>query len=334
MAFGVVGYAPSHPKPELKLRYLVDAVPTLMSDFSSVILKGITTLYELAMAYTSTSDLVIMDGSFISFLTSLNSFYARMSESPDDPAVSAIRHLVDPESDSPRNVYNFAGSRQFLIETLTTNIRAGSSGQPKYIVAIPKGSGTKAALQHILDNAGIVLESAPTIESLNLRDYLLSHYTDRMLFTLILDSGEYFSYHTNQYLLANGHEANLARRAERLRPPDADDVEDFYDERDKYKGQGGFTYVYYRPHRWAPAYKVEIPGNVREDAIEEILLRLSQCVVDPSIAEHYEQYMADRIAKVVARSTKAIVSAAISSLSEKLGPDIVRLLLSSYRTER
>jgi hypothetical protein len=57
-------------------------------------------------------------------------------------------------------------------------------------------------------------------------------------------------------------------------------------------------------------------------------------VIDPSMAEHYEQYMADKIVKLVAKSTRAIVGASISSLSQRLGPDIVRVLLSSYRTER
>jgi hypothetical protein len=330
LAFGVVGYSPSHLNYNQKLRKFVLAVPTLMSDFSQTILKGLTTLYEFAMAYTSDSELVIMDGSFITFLTSLNSFYARVANNPNDPAVLAIRDLIDPISNDPNNIYKFANSTRFLINTLTTNIKPRTS---KYIVAIPKGSGTSSALKHILDNA-IMLSNPLTIAGQSFKDYLISHYTDRMLFTIILGEQEYFYYYVNQKSLTGGHEANLARTAQNLRPQDADDVEKFYDEKDNYSGRGGFTYVFYRPRKWAPAYKVEIPGKVSTDVIEEILLRLKDSVIDPSMAEHYEQYMADKIVKLVAKSTRAIVGASISSLSQRLGPDIVRVLLSSYRTER
>ena len=324
LAFGVVGYAPSHPDPSKRLRHFVMAVPTLMSDFSSVILKGITTLYEFAMAYTSTSDLVIMDGSFISFLTSLNSFYAKVSNNPNDPAVIAIRRFIDPNINDPNNVYQFAGSKKFLIGVLTS----------KKVIAVPKGSGTSSALQYILDKV-VVLNNPPVVGNQSFKDHLLSHYTDRMLFTLILQQpGEYFRYYVNQRDLTNGHEANLARSAGALRPEDADDVEAFYDDKGVYAGIGGFTYVFYRPHRWSPAYKIEIPGRASDSFIEEILIRLSQSVLDPSIAEHYEQYMADRLAKIVAKSTRAIIGASINSLSNTLGPEIVRILLSSYRTER
>jgi len=330
LAFGVVGYSPFHPNYNQKLRKFVLAVPSLMSDFSQTILKGLTALYEFAMAHTSDSELIIMDGSFITFLTSLNSFYARVVNNPNDSAVLAIRDLIDPTSNDPNNIYKFATSTRFLINTLTVNITPRTS---KYIVAIPKGSGTSSALKHILDNA-IPLSNPPTIAGQSFKDYLISHYTDRMLFTLILGEQEYFYYYINQKSLTNGHEANLARTANNLRPQDADDVEKFYDEKDNYSGRGGFTYVFYRPHKWAPTYKVEIPGKVPTDVIDEILLRLKDSVVDPSIAEHYEQYMADKIVKQVAKSTRAIIGASISSLSQSLGPDIVRMLLSSYRTER
>ncbi|MGC9107844.1 MAG: hypothetical protein ACP5IE_06620 [Infirmifilum sp.] len=331
LAFGVVGYAPSHANPNKKLRHFVMAIPTLMSDFSQTILKGITTLYEFAMAYTSDANLVIMDGSLIAFLTSLNNFYAKISQYPNDPAAAAVRDLIDPTSSNPHNVYKFTGSTRFLIKTLESNITPNTS---KYIVSIPKGSGTSSALEYILDNV-ITLSNPPTIGGLSFKDYLKSHYTDRMLFTIILGSDEYFYYYTNQKALTkNKHEANLARNAGDLRPQDADDVEKFYDSEGTYSRMGGFTFVFYRPHSWAPAYKIEIPGKVSTSTIEEILLRLKESVVDPSIAEHYEQYMADRIVKTVAKSTKAIVGASMTSLSQVLGPDIVRLLLSSYRTER
>ena len=269
-----------------------------------------------------------MDGSFISFLTSLNNFYAKVANNPNDSAVQAIRKFIDPNSNDPNNVYRFTGSTRFLIGTLTTNLTSSSK---KYIVAIPKGSGTSSALQYIL-NKVITFSNPPNIGNQPFKDYLTSHYTDRMLFTLILAQGEYFSYYVNQKDLTNGHEANFARTAGDLRPLDADEIEEFYDDKGSYSGRGGFTYVFYRPYLWAPAYKIEIPGRVDNSTIEEILLRLTQSVIDPSIVEHYEQYMADKLAKIVARSTRAIVGAAVNSLSNTLGPDIVRLLLSSYRT--
>lgn len=331
LAFGVVGYAPSHPNPNQKLRYFVMAIPTLMSDFPQTILKGITTLYEFAMAYTSNANLVIMDGSFITFLTSLNSFYAKISGYPNDPASAAVRDFVDPNSNNPYNVYKFTSSTHFLIDTLKSNITYNPS---KYIVSIPKGSGTSSALEYILNNV-ITLSNPPTIGNQSFKDYLITHYTDRMLFTVILGEDEYFYYYTNQKALTNNaHEANLARTAGSLRPQDADEVEEFYDSKGSYSTTGGFTFVFYRPHRWAPAYKIEIPGRVSQNTIEEILLRLKESVVDPSIAEHYEQYMADKLAKIVAKSTRAIIGASMANLSQTLGPDIVRLLLSSYRTER
>lgn len=323
IAYGAVGYAPNHPNNDNKLRYNTFLLPSTFSVEGGRIAQGLMTFEEFYLAATSTSNIVIMDGSFISFLTRLNSALSYMNNNRNERIVNDAITRVSPNSNNEMNIYyryrNETNKGMLLLDVLTSNINNNN----KYIMAIPKGSQSSSAIDTILTRIQIPTE---------LRQILRDHFTDRMLFTLILDENEYFYFYTSQRDLTNGrHEANLARGSD-FRPIEADLVEEFYDREGRYSANGGFTFVYYRPQRWAPAYKIELPGKIDKTIIDNILNKLKESVIDPSILEHYEQYMADQLAREIGEATEAIISAALSQLSNTIGPDVVRLLLSTYRT--
>ncbi len=313
LVFGAAAYSPDNPVPKQKLRYDVNAIPILFSDLVGRVAQGLMTFEEFYLAATSQADLIIMDGSFISFLTRLNSIMSAINEYPYDPAVTTIKPLIDPND--PGSFYAKAGQK-FISKVLTYNLR--SSG-PK-IIAIPKSSQSRIILRKIIHTGDQAFDEA-----------VMKYYTDRALFTIILDKNEYYyKYFSQRDMTGRTHRANLGRRSP-VRPVDADEIEDFYDDEGNYQGRGGFTLVYYRPKKWAPAYKIEIPGKVSKQVIEDILLKIRDLIVDPSIQEPYPQYMVDKIIKQIARSSKAVLDAAYANLTS-YDPSLIRLLLTSYRS--
>ena len=82
IATAAVGYS------KRNARKVVNAVPSLLSDDAEVIARGLSALYELALAYSSNADVVILDGSFLTYILGLVTFYQKL-RNREDPAVTA-----------------------------------------------------------------------------------------------------------------------------------------------------------------------------------------------------------------------------------------------------
>ena len=283
-------------------RKVVNAVPSLLSDDAEFIARGLSALYELALAYTSDAEVVLLDGSLMSFMLELVTFYLKLCNT-EDPAVKAVREYVDPDYDGRYNVFSIAGSRDFIAGLLTRTDRR--------TVAIPKASASQDAVRYLADS---VLGDGEW----KIGTALLERYTDRSLFTQVLKSGEYFVYHTT--FKRNSDKSTLSGLTPAL---------DYLAGRGE---NGGLTVVVYRPYEWVPAYKVEIPGRVPEREVEEVVKTLSASIVNPYVKEHLEQYMADVFAKRFVRALVTASSVALQNAVVSSDDADSLLLLSYYRT--
>ena len=297
---------------DTKIRRVVNAIPSLLSDYSDDLVRGLATLYELALARSSTADIVMLDGSFVSFAVNLATLYYSLSNK-HDPAVVAVMEYIDQNSTNPLNVFSIARSKTFATDVILQN--AGPRA-----VALPKASGAQGAIQYLSDFLGI---------DRGLSETLFRRYTDRSLFTLVLEPGEYFTFHSVRI-----HEREKLEVKGGPDWPWVDEIYDFLSDRGKFSGSGGLTVVIYRPYAWSPAYKVEIPGRATRDYIETVLGRLSASIVDPGIKEHEEQYMADMIAKEMLESIADAGAAVLLDTERTDDIDASILLMSYYRTQK
>lgn len=296
----------------VKIRRVINAIPSLLSDYSDDLVRGLATLYELALARSSTADIVMLDGSFVSFAVNLATFYYSLSNK-HDPAVAAVMEYIDQNSSNPLNVFSIAGSKTFATDIILQ--KAGSRA-----VALPKASGAQGAIQFLSDFLGI---------DRGLSETLFRRYTDRSLFTLVLEPGEYFMFHSLK-------EPEYRKLGATLLPEWSwiEEIFDFLGDRGKFSGSGGLTVVLYRPFVWSPAFKVEIPGRATRDYIETVLERLSASIVDPGIKEHEEQYMADMIAKEMLEAIADAAAAVLLDTERTDDIDASILLMSYYRTQK
>lgn len=294
MVLVAVGYSKKTPP-----RILVNVIPSLLSDYSDSIIGGLARLYELALAYSSKSDIVILDGSFISFLTDISDFLYRLSNDTNK-AVQATKKFLERGSIDPKNVYNVAGSEDFTTKVLERG----------NVVALPKASGSQDATRFVVD-------------TLNIDNDILDKFTDRSLFTITLREGEYFVYHTSLR-----EDLNIPS----IRHPLLFNMTEFLGNRGNFSDRGGLTIAIYRPYSWTPAFKVEIPGKVSRDKVEEVLVALSKSIKFASIKEHFEQYMADAIASRLVVRIHNMVSTIVQRAISEIDHDIASLLYVDYRT--
>ncbi len=98
---------------------------------------------------------------------------------------------------------------------------------------------------------------------------------------------------------------------------------------------GGIFFTYYKPHAWAPAYRVELKREAAEAPAEltKILQAVKEQVLSPEIREPYPQYLADMIAKSVSNGMRALQAAVFYQLSNSQAGEYLQLITQSYRTE-
>ena len=152
-----------------------------------------------------------------------------------------------------------------------------------------------------------------------------SVYDDRAILTMVLETGEY----TKPLLFTNeeGWHHNL--------PYQNDTLEELMG--DVIYGIRKLHVVYYKPHPWSPAIRIELPFYIAEDKNKlEILLHNIKCQCEiPSIMEPFPLYMADRIAKKISPAISAYKQIIINQLINEPGQhekDIL-FMMHSYRTE-
>lgn len=150
-------------------------------------------------------------------------------------------------------------------------------------------------------------------------------FSDRSFFTLVLEPGEFVA-HKPPF-----PQTNLARTSRFIRDhPDRRRVEEFYD-RDR------FWEVFYRPHSWSAAYKLEVPGKFRfdpgADDLSPMLETFRGLLSDPSLQEPYPQFLADALCRQISVGVNALRDG-VESLLCSQGIDIsaIRSTMAGYRT--
>lgn len=97
------------------------------------------------------------------------------------------------------------------------------------------------------------------------------------------------------------------------------------------------SFIYYKPHRWSPALRIEVPTSTinNHDKLSAILVTIkNQCKL-PTLIEPYALYMADRIVKNVGHAVPSYRQIVMRRIVEekKVKPDNAIFMMRSYRTE-
>lgn len=159
---------------------------------------------------------------------------------------------------------------------------------------------------------------------------------DRTTMSLLLEAGEYTL--PQPVALTQQSKTNwLARRIDALTPADAarEAVRLALNEVVSLVHDGGLLAVYYKPHVWSPAFRLEIKPEVAQDPmrLSRTLTALRQQVVSPEIREPYPQWVADRMAKSVGDALVALRTAVNFDLADHGMEEYISLIAHSYRSE-
>ena len=151
------------------------------------------------------------------------------------------------------------------------------------------------------------------------------NYDDRAILTLILDPGEF----TRPKLFTSEEGWHI-----RL-PYDDEELKILM--QDVISGIKNLSVIYYKPHSWSPALRIEMPLAIARDErkLNTILHNIKNQCQTPSIMEPFPLYMADRIAKHMAPAIpayKQIIMKQMTELSDNNEKDIF-FMMHSYRTD-
>ncbi len=94
--------------------------------------------------------------------------------------------------------------------------------------------------------------------------------------------------------------------------------------------------VYFKPHHWSHAYRIEIPRSIGndEERLHSVLDTIKHQCANPAMMEPYPLYVADRFAKSLARGANAVLDAVRNDvISRSEHPNIAHAMLNAYRTE-
>ncbi len=151
------------------------------------------------------------------------------------------------------------------------------------------------------------------------------NYDDRAILTLILDPGEFTR--PKLFTSEEGWHVRLPYEDKELRVLMEQVI----------SGIKNLSVIYYKPHPWCPALRIEMPSATASDEtkLNSILINIKNQCQTPSIMEPFPLYMADRIAKHMAPAIpayKQIIMNQMTQLNDHNEKDIF-FLMHSYRTE-
>lgn len=151
------------------------------------------------------------------------------------------------------------------------------------------------------------------------------NYDDRAILTLILDPGEFTR--PKLFTSEEGWHVRLPYEDEELRVLMQQVI----------SGIKNLSVIYYKPHSWCPALRIEMPSATAGDEtkLNSILINIKNQCQTPSIMEPFPLYMADRIAKHMAPAIpayKQIIMNQMTQINDHNEKDIF-FLMHSYRTE-
>ena len=151
------------------------------------------------------------------------------------------------------------------------------------------------------------------------------NYDDRAILTLILDPGEFTR--PKLFTSEEGWHVRLPYEDEELKTLMQQVI----------SGIKNLSVIYYKPHPWCPALRIEMSSAVARDEskLDTILYNVKSQCQTPSIMEPFPLYMADRIAKHMAPAIpayKQIIMKQMTELADNNEKDIF-FMMHSYRTE-
>ena len=151
------------------------------------------------------------------------------------------------------------------------------------------------------------------------------NYDDRAILTLILDPGEFTR--PKLFTSEEGWHIRLPYEDEELKILMQDVI----------SGIKNLSVIYYKPHSWCPALRIEMPFAIARDErkLDTVLYNIKNQCQTPSIMEPFPLYMADRIAKHMAPAIpayKQIIMKQMTELSDNNEKDIF-FMMHSYRTD-
>jgi hypothetical protein len=157
-----------------------------------------------------------------------------------------------------------------------------------------------------------------------------THHDDRGLLTLLLEPGQFvgplpLQQPAQQWHLAAGTLPELSRpRAKELAEQIIHALEQV-------------RVIYYKPHEWLPALRVEIAENVAENPyrLACVLQGLKHQCASPGMLEPYPVYIADRMVKGLARAIPAFRQVATQQVSERYEGEVGEVFfgMHGYRSE-
>lgn len=165
-------------------------------------------------------------------------------------------------------------------------------------------------------------------------------YDDRAILTLILNEGEYtkprqFTSKENWHMKIPKFNSNDSMASK----TNNSELESLMDE--VIRKIIELHVIYYKPYKWSPALRIEIPYSIAKDKkrLYSLLQNIkNQCII-PSIMEPYPLYLADRIAKHISPAIpayKQILTSSIAELDKENTKDDISdiiFIMHSYRTE-
>ncbi len=159
-------------------------------------------------------------------------------------------------------------------------------------------------------------------------------FDDRTLMTLLLEEGEY----TQPIGFAQSPERKKQLRDLHIRIA-YDDFEDKDTISQEFAAAlshaRSIQVVYYRPHKFAPTYRIELKSDAAYSSIRlaTILQAIREQVVSPEVREPYPQYLADEMAKSVGAGLQALRTSVMFNLTDNRADELMRMLTQSYRTD-
>lgn len=151
-----------------------------------------------------------------------------------------------------------------------------------------------------------------------------SHHDDRSLLTMLLRPGEYTH---PQAMSDSDFHLNTPGASDELKAVAGEIV----------SALKSIRVVYYRPHGFIPAFRVEVGAGVADNPhrLAVVLRGLKEQSVVASMLEPYPLYMADRMAKSLAAAIPAFRQVATQRISAEYDGDIgeVFFAMHGYRSE-
>ncbi len=95
--------------------------------------------------------------------------------------------------------------------------------------------------------------------------------------------------------------------------------------------------LYYKPHQWLPAVRLEVPANVADNRhrLAIVIQGIKHQCATPGMLEPYPLYLADRTVKALARAVPAFRQVTTQQISERYEGDIAEVFfgMHGYRSE-